>query len=616
MEIQKMIQKISLLILPLCWSVGIIHAGSLPAFVNTVPVATTFTVTSSSDIAPPTSPTPGTLRWAVAQVNITSGPCIINFNIAGSGTQVISLQSSLPQINNTVTIDGTTQPGYTAGHPTIELLTSTTLFMTISFQSAPGSKVTGLLIQRIGGLVFNNSDGCEISNNVIVEGWNEDIYLNNCSNCVVKGNYLGTDAALNPYQVAAQYGIVFSGVCNSNKIGTGAAGEANVIAYHYYDAILFTLTKTMEDFNLISQNQIYNNDQNITTGHAINLNGVGNVNKPPPVINAITTLNPVTGTAKPNDKVELFASTGTNNANQYLQTVTANASGNWTANLSSSHLAYIIATGTDASNNTSGFSVAQLYPGACPQCSAFEISTNDRIPPCQQIALFPSVQNCANNPQILWNFGDGSAPSTSGIYTYATAGTYTVTMYIPGTPSCPQKSVTKVVTVASCIPPPPCVDCLPSFSPLPDYTYIISAWVKDPNAQQTVTTYINPQLSVIFPTQTFGPFTASGKIIDGWQRIEQEFTVPHGATTLDIKLGSLAGIVNFDDIRVFPKNGVMKSYVYDPITLRLVAELDERNYATIYEYDEEGKLIRVKKETERGIMTTKESKNSTVKKNQ
>jgi len=36
--------------------------------------------------------------------------------------------------------------------------------------------------------------------------------------------------------------------------------------------------------------------------------------------------------------------------------------------------------------------------------------------------------------------------------------------------------------------------------------------------------------------------------------------------------------------------------------------------ATLYEYDEEGKLIRVKKETEKGVMTIKENKNSTKKK--
>jgi hypothetical protein len=52
----------------------------------------------------------------------------------------------------------------------------------------------------------------------------------------------------------------------------------------------------------------------------------------------------------------------------------------------------------------------------------------------------------------------------------------------------------------------------------------------------------------------------------------------------------------------------MKSYVYDPVSLRLWSELDDRNYATFYEYDEQGNLTRTKKETERGIITIQESR--------
>jgi len=66
-----------------------------------------------------------------------------------------------------------------------------------------------------------------------------------------------------------------------------------------------------------------------------------------------------------------------------------------------------------------------------------------------------------------------------------------------------------------------------------------------------------------------------------------------------------------DDIRVHPFNANMKSFVYDPVTLRLMAELDENNYATYYEYDDEGNLMRQKKETERGIMTIKETRQNT-----
>jgi hypothetical protein len=94
--------------------------------------------------------------------------------------------------------------------------------------------------------------------------------------------------------------------------------------------------------------------------------------------------------------------------------------------------------------------------------------------------------------------------------------------------------------------------------------------------------------------------------------MEGEIEIPVGTTDITITLTNLqsGGISFFDDIRFFPFDGSMMSYVYDPETLRLVAELDERNYAKFYEYDEEGKLIRVKKETERGVMTIQENRNN------
>jgi hypothetical protein len=54
----------------------------------------------------------------------------------------------------------------------------------------------------------------------------------------------------------------------------------------------------------------------------------------------------------------------------------------------------------------------------------------------------------------------------------------------------------------------------------------------------------------------------------------------------------------------------MHSYVYDPVTLKLMAELDDNNFASFYEYDEEGNLSRTKKETEQGIMTIQEVRSS------
>jgi len=168
-------------------------------------------------------------------------------------------------------------------------------------------------------------------------------------------------------------------------------------------------------------------------------------------------------------------------------------------------------------------------------------------------------------------------------------------------------------TVGLC--PPPCSDCISSFAPIPGKKYLVSAWVKEQSPAQSKTSYTYPSVNILFPSigGTLGPFAPAGNIIDGWQRIEGEFTIPANATDITVKLNCSTGNCFYDDVRVIPFDGSMKSYVYDPVNMRLVAELDERNYATLYEYDEEGKLIRVKKETEKGKMTIQENRNNTKK---
>lgn len=158
----------------------------------------------------------------------------------------------------------------------------------------------------------------------------------------------------------------------------------------------------------------------------------------------------------------------------------------------------------------------------------------------------------------------------------------------------------------------PCENCIGSFAPEPGKKYLISVWVQEKNAPPTKTSYTKPGVSIAFTGSviTYGSFRATGEIIDGWQRVEEEFIVPAGATGIQLTLECDSSDCYFDDLRIYPFEGSIKTYVYDPLTLRLVAELDERNYATIYEYDEEGKLLRVKKETERGVMTIQESKTS------
>jgi len=135
----------------------------------------------------------------------------------------------------------------------------------------------------------------------------------------------------------------------------------------------------------------------------------------------------------------------------------------------------------------------------------------------------------------------------------------------------------------------------------------------------TKTSYTFPSVEVktiVGMSTTTIPMTPTGDIIDGWQQITDTFSIPAGMTAFRVEfiVGGSGETALFDDIRIFPFDGSMMSYVYDPITLRLVAELDERNYAKLYEYDEEGKLVRVKKETEKGILTIMENRENSVKK--
>jgi hypothetical protein len=171
----------------------------------------------------------------------------------------------------------------------------------------------------------------------------------------------------------------------------------------------------------------------------------------------------------------------------------------------------------------------------------------------------------------------------------------------------------------------PCIDCISSFAPISGETYVLSAWVKEQvDIENTIdlVNYTNAKILIEFefqantpPSTPLPPFLASGQIIETWQRIEKEFTIPANATDIKISLMTTTGVVSyFDDIRVFPAKGNMKSFVYDPESKRLMAELDERNYATFYEYNEEGKLTRIKKETEKGVYTIKESRSSLMKK--
>jgi len=134
--------------------------------------------------------------------------------------------------------------------------------------------------------------------------------------------------------------------------------------------------------------------------------------------------------------------------------------------------------------------------------------------------------------------------------------------------------------------------------------YIMSYWIRPASIPSNALTYTIPTEAVTGMTNSI---VAKSNIIDGWQQVEAVFTVPNNATGIELKL---PGGYYIDDLRVYPQDANIKSFVYNPLTQKLVATLDENNYATFYEYDHEGSLVRTKRETERGIITLSESRNA------
>lgn len=290
---------------------------------------------------------------------------------------------------------------------------------------------------------------------------------------------------------------------------------------------------------------------------------------------------------------------GTSNKVTYTKPGRYNVFINVKTDNSSTNFSYLYAV-VDVFNNLSGD-----FSFSGPDCG----KDVKRTIKSSVLTSFPNESNWS------WEVDDGLNPKkkydkpikevTVDVKNY---GKYSVVLSFPPTnvPGC-KRQFTGFFVQKPC--PLPCGDCITDFSPSAG-EYVISAWVKQDGDITNLTTFSSPRIKITAPGLV-KELIPKGEIIDGWQRIEEVINLAN-PEIIDIELISSSTASYFDDIRIFPFDGSMISYVYDPKTLRLVAELDERNYAKFYEYDEEGKLIRVKKETESGIRTIQETRENSA----
>ncbi len=147
----------------------------------------------------------------------------------------------------------------------------------------------------------------------------------------------------------------------------------------------------------------------------------------------------------------------------------------------------------------------------------------------------------------------------------------------------------------------------------PENRYVLTVWAKKSSNGLLVTnptSYTEAQVDISIAGMTDLVETRSN-IIDGWQRIEITFNLPPSIpnnTLVQIRLRSMDGDVFYDDLRLQPYDSEMQSAAIDAIERRNMASLGSRDFATSYQYDENGRMVRVFQETERGVQTVQESR--------
>ena len=192
-------------------------------------ISSSFYVTNTSDSGT------GSLRQAILDANAApnslAGPDRIHFNIPGAGVQTILPASALPEITDTVVIDGYTQTGATAN--TLSVGSNATLLIQLS-----GSNVPGAVALNLG----SGSDGSTLRGLAINDGFGIGVWVHaGAGGTIIQGNYIGTNAIGTASVPNGSYGLYQAGIlvdgAPNTQIGGTDPAECNIIAGNQGDGI-------------------------------------------------------------------------------------------------------------------------------------------------------------------------------------------------------------------------------------------------------------------------------------------------------------------------------------------------------------------------------------------
>lgn len=185
----------------------------------------------------------GSLRQAITSANSTTTADTITFSI-GNGWAHITPTSPLPAIYQPLTIDGTTQPGFT-GAPLVE--------------------ITGFNAGNTAGLWITGNGSGSTVRGLIINGFQGQGIFIDTNNVSVKGNYIGTNTDGSFAVANANDGIgIFSGTsaatANGNVIGGTTLADRNLISGNTHNGVVINAQnggKTLN--NIVSGNYIGTN---------------------------------------------------------------------------------------------------------------------------------------------------------------------------------------------------------------------------------------------------------------------------------------------------------------------------------------------------------------------
>ncbi len=180
----------------------------------------TFTVINVNDTGA------GSLRQAILDANSAGGADTISFNIAGAGVKTIGPTSALPDITDSVVIDGYTQPGSSAN----TLATGNNGILLIELNGAnAGVDVSGLHI------LANNST---VRGLVINQFTDEGIHIHTGSGSLITGNFIGTNSSGTLALGNGSSGVLLTDSAN-NTIGGTTVATRNLISGNDNNGVAF-----------------------------------------------------------------------------------------------------------------------------------------------------------------------------------------------------------------------------------------------------------------------------------------------------------------------------------------------------------------------------------------